>query len=339
MVARLLKSCGLILGPDTELVGPDAGNVDGHFEHRQFVKINEAILSHFGGSGASPPTLKIGWEMEPGITELVSEAKLLVESFRGYPIWGWKDPRTTLLLPFWKQIVPQLRYIICVRSPLEVARSLWARDRMPVEQGALLWNRYITAAIRHTDGSPRIFTFYEDFFHEPLPEIGHLVDFCGLPLPPDQPTVVDMISKPLRHHVSTTMELMAEEKVLPEYKLFYLSLRAVSVAGSSVDQEKNVISAACGEVAALIDEFHSQNELTKLQSALAARELAMKFLIEENRSLKVSLDSFAQSLTWQLSKKFEKLKERLLPADSSMRKIYDQVLIRIKKSSFLRPPA
>ena len=51
MVTRLLKSCGLILGPDAQLVGPDAGNIDGHFEHMGFVKINDAILSTLAGLG------------------------------------------------------------------------------------------------------------------------------------------------------------------------------------------------------------------------------------------------------------------------------------------------
>jgi hypothetical protein len=339
MVTRLLKSCGLILGPDAQLVGPDAGNIDGHFEHMGFVKINDAILSHFGGSGASPPLLRAGWEVEPEIAEYAREAKLLVESFRGYPLWGWKDPRTTLLLPFWKKIVPQLRYVICVRSPLEVARSLWARDRIPVEQGAFLWNRYITAAIRNTDGGPRIFTFYDDFFREPLREIERLVDFCGLGLPADPTTIVDTVSTPLRHHVSTLMDLLAEEKVLIEHKLFYLSLRALSLVPLSGNQDVEMTSAACGKLAALIDELHSEHKLIELRSALAERDLALKRLVEENRSLTVSLDSIARSLTWQLSKKLEIFKERVLPGNTRLRKLYDRLLIRMKKLSFLRPPA
>jgi len=339
MVARLLKSSGLMLGSDTQLIGADAGNIDGHFEHVGFVKINNAILSHFGGSGASPPLLKTGWEMEPEIAGLVREAKLLVQGFQGYPLWGWKDPRTTLLLPFWKKIIPQLRYIICVRSPLEVARSLWSRDHIPVEQGAFLWNRYMTAAIRDTEDGRRIFSFYEDFFREPLCETERLVHFCGLELSADPTTIIESVSTLLRHHVSTPMDLLAEEKILLEHKLFYLSLRAACLVRLSDDQSVEMVSAACGKLMALIDELHNQHKLIELSSALAERDIAVRRLVEENRSLTVSLDSIARSLTWQLSQKLDKFKDRILPNNTYMRKLYDRFLSWIKNGSFLHPPA
>src|SRR5262245_13691335 len=108
MVTHLLKLCGLALGADAKLIGSDVGNVEGHFEHIDFLKINEAILAYFGGSGANPPSLKMGWEAENEIAQLAGQARVLVDSFSDYTHWGWKDPRTTLLLPFWKKIIPNM---------------------------------------------------------------------------------------------------------------------------------------------------------------------------------------------------------------------------------------
>jgi len=194
-------------------------------------------------------------------------------------------------------------------------------------------------AIRDTNGDSRIFTFYEDFFCEPRREIERLVDFCGLSLPPHPDAIVESVSNLLRHHVARSMDLLTEEKMLLENKFSYLSLRALTLVGFRDGEGTEMTSAACGKLAALIDDLHSQNKMTQLQSALAERDLVLRRLVEENRSLKVSLDSFARSLTWQLYKKLEKIKDRFLPSNTGRRKIYDQFLMRIKKSNLSYPSA
>jgi hypothetical protein len=40
------------------------------------------------------------------------------------PLWGWKDPRTTLMLDFWHELMPQARYLLVYRSPWDVADSI-----------------------------------------------------------------------------------------------------------------------------------------------------------------------------------------------------------------------
>ncbi|AFY71826.1 hypothetical protein Pse7367_3592 [Thalassoporum mexicanum PCC 7367] len=39
-------------------------------------------------------------------------------------LWGWKDPRTTLMLDFWHNLMPQARYLLVYRSPWDVADSI-----------------------------------------------------------------------------------------------------------------------------------------------------------------------------------------------------------------------
>jgi hypothetical protein len=39
-------------------------------------------------------------------------------------LWGWKDPRTTLMLDFWDQLMPRSRYLLVYRSPWDVADSI-----------------------------------------------------------------------------------------------------------------------------------------------------------------------------------------------------------------------
>ena len=38
------------------------------------------------------------------------------------PVWGWKDPRTCLTLPFWQDVIGSIRYVICIRNPARCSR-------------------------------------------------------------------------------------------------------------------------------------------------------------------------------------------------------------------------
>ena len=44
--------------------------------------------------------------------------------------WGWKDPRNTFTLPFWKAIFPAAKIIHIYRNPVDVALSLKTREEL-----------------------------------------------------------------------------------------------------------------------------------------------------------------------------------------------------------------
>jgi hypothetical protein len=67
--------------------------------------------------------------------------------FAPYPRWGFKDPRTIRVLPFWQSVFRELgvadRYVVIVRNPLSTARSLLHRDGFPFERTFLMWLVYM----------------------------------------------------------------------------------------------------------------------------------------------------------------------------------------------------
>src|SRR5512141_1502286 len=63
LVAALLHACGVFVGPEHELTKPATDNQAGHFENLDFVKLNDDIISHFGGSWNDPPVFPPGWEL------------------------------------------------------------------------------------------------------------------------------------------------------------------------------------------------------------------------------------------------------------------------------------
>jgi len=228
MVARALSLCGLNLGQDDQLLGPSDSNPLGHFEHAGFLRINEGLLAHFGASWHNPPQLQQGWETDASLSHLAAEARQLVGTFSESAVWGWKEPRTTLFVPFWKSIVPSLRFVICLRSPLDVARSLQARNAIPIGAGASLWHQYSRAAVHDTLDSPRIFTFYEDYFRDPVLEINRVAQFCGLAPRGNIPELREAVAHELRHYASQTTDLLNAPLIPAKLKLLYFCLHAVS---------------------------------------------------------------------------------------------------------------
>ena len=272
MVARLLYRCGLELGPSDQLRGPSEHNSLGHFESEQVIAINEALLAHCGGSWDHPPALMPGWERDPAIASLVREAAAFVDSFPRHVPWGWKEPRTTVLLPFWRSVVPRLRFVICIRNPLDVAKSLAARDGMSVEHAASLWDRYTRAAIRDTEGSDRLVIFYEDVLTYAAFEAARLVNFCHLPAPGAMTEVQGAVVPEIAHHRSDTAELLDEEPALTEPKLVYLGLRALLLESRRVDPSEKAeagLSQRMSGLLRLCEHFRDTHDAAKLESLLA----------------------------------------------------------------------
>src|SRR5213593_4571900 len=127
MIAQLLHQCGLDLGPAERLLKADATNPLGHFEHRGFLDIDRQLLKHFKATWREPPELQAGWHLDPGLKPLLSEAKALAATFDGRSPWGWKEPRASLFLPFWREAIPNMRFVICIRNPWR-SRARWKRE-------------------------------------------------------------------------------------------------------------------------------------------------------------------------------------------------------------------
>ena len=121
LTASLLQSAGLDVGE--RLMGVDKGNEKGHFENLDFVELHQNILSSIELNIA-------GWTLENQIypsREYVEKAKELVAKNKSKDIWGWKNPRTTLFLDFWADLLPKANFIFVYRSPSEVIDSLYRR--------------------------------------------------------------------------------------------------------------------------------------------------------------------------------------------------------------------
>lgn len=120
LVASLLQKSGLNIG--AKLLEPGAANPRGFFEDVDFYEFHEQALL----SRKETIFVHDQFVFNPSSTEM-EQACALVEQRADLPLWGWKDPRTSLFLDFWQQLLPNARYLLIYRHPLDVLLSLIRR--------------------------------------------------------------------------------------------------------------------------------------------------------------------------------------------------------------------
>lgn len=223
MVTRLLLQGGLYLGEESNFVHAEADNPDGYFEHSGFLSINERILETFGGGWDAPPEFPENWASNPKLDGLRAEADALVKTFTKSP-WGWKDPRSSLTLEFWREVIPDLQVVLCVRNPLDVCASLNKRGYASKAFGRNLWLRYNKDLLAASSSLPTLCTHYSSYFYDAGDETARLFEFCGLKH--DKRSVAKasaLVQSKLRHANSNIMESLLSFG-LDEDSMVYLEL-------------------------------------------------------------------------------------------------------------------
>jgi hypothetical protein len=182
MVARILGKCGLYIGEPEQLVPATMTNPEGHFEHVDFLNLNKAVLVALLGSWKRPPR-RLAWRvLGRRLAPFRDDAVVLIRRMERDSPWAWKDPRTSLTLPFWLPLLPDLRVVVCVRDPLSVARSLEARDGLSTQAGLKLWEAYNREVFRAAPPARTVVTQYEAYFADPEREIRALAKRLELPV-------------------------------------------------------------------------------------------------------------------------------------------------------------
>jgi hypothetical protein len=230
LVTRMLNLLGVDLGPEEKLLHPGPDNPLGFWEHEEFVALNKKILSDLGGNWHDPPAFERGWEASPQLSDTRGAAlELVAREFGSSELWGWKDPRTSLTLPFWQQLIPGMRYVVCVRNPLDVARSLGRRDDFSAEKSGNLWASYVEASLRHTAGQDRLILFYEDVMTDWPEELARLSRLMGEPdaaaFDHVRTAVWGEVHEELRHHRASTRDVVMDPELPARAKALHLVLR------------------------------------------------------------------------------------------------------------------
>jgi hypothetical protein len=238
LTARILSLIGVNLGSEERFKSPRQDNPTGFWEHGDIGAINDAILEMHGGSWQDPPHLPDGWESAPILDDLRERAQTLIaDQFDNLPLWGWKDPRGCLTLPFWQQLMPEMRYVICLRNPLDVAHSLLQRDGFSAEKSSALWLSHVNSAFVHSEGKPRLVIFYEDLINNCQLELQRLSEFIGMPEQATRMDVRDAVTeftqKELQHYQTSMSQTLSNPAIAVGAKAVYVAHRIAARWASS----------------------------------------------------------------------------------------------------------
>lgn len=140
-LAGCLEDLGLTLGP-VNTSAPH--NLKGNRENPRFWPIHDAVLARVGASWDRPPAEPVAWTRAE-----LSELRAVLDDYQALPHpWGFKDPRATVLLDGWFEVLPDLRLVASFRRPLAVAGSLRVRNGFDAAHALAAWAGYNRAVLR-----------------------------------------------------------------------------------------------------------------------------------------------------------------------------------------------
>jgi GT2 family glycosyltransferase len=194
LLGSLLPHLGVALPGD--MFAGDIHNPEGYFERRDVTDLQEQLLIDLGRwwpSAAGVLPLPDGWMDWPCTRRAANQlGKLLADEAEQHQgPWAIKDPRSSLLLPLWKEICTDLTIplmlVHAVRAPAEVMVSLLRRDAnaagmTPVRAQQLWWHHNIRI-LEDSGDMPRLVVSYSHWFQQQaqqqLSTLGHFC--CGVP--------------------------------------------------------------------------------------------------------------------------------------------------------------
>ena len=179
-VTGALGSLGFAVPVEEDRWEPSPDNPD-HWESRALALHCDLLLDRLGGTWDRPPESMSDEQLREHLGDEPGDP--YGPARRAFPKPGpvvWKDPRTCLLLPYWRAQLPSpLAAVFIWRRPLSVARSLHARDRMHLADGVALWERYNRCALMGLVGVDTFVTRYEDIVEEPTEQLGAIAKWLG----------------------------------------------------------------------------------------------------------------------------------------------------------------
>ena len=175
------------------LIGASDSNPNGHLENALITSIHDQLLVDLGrtwsGRNGHQP-LPDGWRAHTATTSAYRQVKTALNDYlsEGRPCIAIKDPRISLLLPFWQDICQDLdiekTFLFALRHPQEVVQSLVRRDQFTVGmnawRGQLLWQRYNAAIIETLGDIQPLFFDHVTWQKSPEMQLRRLCSHLGL---------------------------------------------------------------------------------------------------------------------------------------------------------------
>lgn len=296
-IARGLQALGVDLG--AELVPADQKwNAKGFFEDNDIVyKINRSVLNIFGDMWPHINDSKqLYLDHEENLKGLKRYAiDLLKLRMANTDHWGFKDPRTAQMLPFWQEIFGIIsveeKYIIALRNPLASAHSYQRVSGEDLEVGLLLWLAHLVPAIEQTQDKLRVMVSYEYMMQDPRYQLSRIQKALNIPLPINKHEidvyVNEFLDKDLQHYAHNEDDFKSDQSasVIPLCMKMYAFFTRIARDDVAFDSEE--FKAEWKNLKAEFDQMHPIYGY-------------MNTLLKRNKALSRELRDTHKSLPWKL---------------------------------------
>ena len=203
LCSHVLSALGVDMG---ETIEPVPSNPRGQWERVELRELQDRVLELFDRGYHSPKhdlPLPDCWWVDPQVRAVQPEIEaLLRQQMASGRLFGFKDPRTARLLPMWRQIFRSLglapKFVLCLRTPAQVARSLEARDGLDPELGEYRGFVYMGDIFRSWPEDICVIE-YEDWFPQPEENLKKLAGFLDIPWNGAPIDISEIVDRRLRH--------------------------------------------------------------------------------------------------------------------------------------------
>jgi hypothetical protein len=256
-ISRAMNLLGAYLGEEKDLYGPAPDNPEGYWERKELVDFHDRLLEKLKRRWDTMVPLPDGWfleeEFRPDRDELTG---IIRNAFSQHELWGWKDPRTCILLPLWKHILGEmgiaLSVVFIVRHPIDVANSLMKRDGFTLGKSFGIWFNYNLTALYSVPDVPIVFVSYDRFLEDSEKELRKCAAGLSIDWPEDDSELKNslrtFVRPDLRHSLTNAGAI--QDSPVPVQVLFSLLTKAL-------DNPLSVTSEFFEQVEQLYTEFFS----------------------------------------------------------------------------------
>ena len=286
-LSRVLHAAGVHMGDDLMLT-PYSNNMLGDWEPIGVMHLNDSILSQSGGAwNFVPDHLQADEETLQSIREMIAR-------FSEHPIFGWKDPRTTITFGCWRKFLPQYRIVAAYRHPYSVANSLVARRDGTFEEGVALWLKYNEQLLEYTAHEEQVDWFPYD---APLEETEvRLKQFCAGTGLTYRPELLELINPFLRHQATYSPDDIKEPRIREIYDELHQRARLPEqLAGSTPIQTANEMPSGSNPPQAPLNELRRQ--LSQLGETVKAMHTIQQRQMLDQNALSLECQNLSETVS------------------------------------------
>jgi len=187
-ITRGLQVLGIDLGD--RLMAPNQDvNAKGFWEDIDLNSLNIEILQALGSDWHYlKPIDSVDVEFLHKKGYFLRAVGLLKKKVRGVPVFGFKDPRVSKLLPFWNDVFSHcqldVHYVFAMRHPLSVVRSLEERDGLSSVKSYMSWLEHVVVSLSGTANRKRVVVDYDSLLRSTEHEMDRISKLLGLSVDP-----------------------------------------------------------------------------------------------------------------------------------------------------------